>query len=79
MIHLDPLELLLLAYSFEVGKIILWFYLTWLEPRISSTKMKATRTRAHYLSQVLEAALDMGFVIVIGYGLILLSQSQALF
>ncbi|MGA8654969.1 MAG: hypothetical protein WB586_02375 [Chthoniobacterales bacterium] len=48
-------------------------------PRISSTKMKPTRTRAHYLSRVLEAALDMGLVIVIGYGLILLSQSQALF
>jgi len=39
--------------------------------------MKAIRKRAYELSPLLEGALDMVLVIVVGYGLILLSQSQA--
>jgi hypothetical protein len=40
-------------------------------------EMKATRKRAYKLSALLEAELVL--VIVVGYALILLSQSQALF
>jgi hypothetical protein len=41
--------------------------------------MKATRKKAYKPSPLLEAALEMVFVIVVGYALILLLQSQAVF
>jgi hypothetical protein len=41
--------------------------------------MKAARKRRDKLSGVMEAALDMALMMVVGYALILLSQSQALF
>jgi hypothetical protein len=41
--------------------------------------MKAARNTTDKLSRLLEAALDTALVIVIGYALILLSQSQGLF
>lgn len=43
---------------------------------MNSTKLKATTKRANKPSPLLEAALDIVLVIVVGYGLILLSQSQ---
>ncbi len=42
-------------------------------------EMKAARNTTYKLSRLLEAALDTALVIVIGYALILLSQSQGLF
>jgi hypothetical protein len=41
--------------------------------------MKAARKRTSKLSRLLEAALDAALVIAVGYALILLSLSQALF
>jgi hypothetical protein len=41
--------------------------------------MKAARKRTNKLSRLLEAALDTALMIVLGYGLILLSHSQAPF
>jgi len=41
--------------------------------------MKAAGKRTDKLSRVQEAAFDTALVIVVGYALILLSQSQALF
>jgi hypothetical protein len=73
------LDLQLLANPFEVRKITHWFYFGWLDPRISWTEMKAARKRTSKLSRLLEAALDAALVIAVGYALILLSLSQALF
>jgi hypothetical protein len=66
-------------YPFELEKITLWFYFAQLDPRISSTEMKAARKRTNKLSRLLQAALDTALMIVLGYGLILLSHSQAPF
>ncbi|HEY6840142.1 MAG TPA: hypothetical protein VI114_02935 [Chthoniobacterales bacterium] len=41
--------------------------------------MKADNKTKHHLARVLEVALDAALLIVIGYALVLLSQSQALF
>jgi hypothetical protein len=41
--------------------------------------MKAARKRKCQPSRLLEAALDAAFVIAVGYALIVLSQTQALF
>ena len=41
--------------------------------------MKADNKRKRHLTRLLEVALDAALLIVIGYALILLSQSQALF
>jgi hypothetical protein len=41
--------------------------------------MKADNKRKRRLARLLEVALDAALLIVIGYALILLSQSQALF
>jgi hypothetical protein len=41
--------------------------------------MKAVSKQTNKLSRLLEAALDMALVIVIGYALIVLAQSQPLF
>jgi RNA-binding protein YhbY len=41
--------------------------------------MKEAKEKTHKLSRLLEAALDTALVLVIGYALILLSQSQPLF
>ena len=42
-------------------------------------EMKEAKEKTHKLSRLLEAALDTALVLVIGYALILLSQSQPLF
>jgi hypothetical protein len=42
-------------------------------------EMKAANKRKHRQSRLLEVALDMALLIVIGYALVLLSQSQVLF
>jgi len=39
-------------------------------------EMKEARKTTHKLSRLLEAALDTAFVLVIGYALILISQSH---
>jgi hypothetical protein len=62
-----------------VGKITLWFYFASLDPRIDLMKMKAVSKQTNKLSRLLEAALDSALVVVIGYALILLAQSPALF
>jgi hypothetical protein len=41
--------------------------------------MKAARNTTDKLSRLLESALDTALVIVVGYAVILLSQSQGLF
>jgi RNA-binding protein YhbY len=41
--------------------------------------MKADNKRKHHLARLLEVALNAALLIVIGYALVLLSQSQALF
>jgi hypothetical protein len=41
--------------------------------------MKAANKRKHYLSRLLEVASDAALLIVIGYALVLLAQSQVLF
>jgi len=41
--------------------------------------VKAARKSTYKLSRLPEAALDTALVIVVGYALILLSQSQGLF
>jgi hypothetical protein len=42
-------------------------------------EMKAANKRKHRLSRLLEVALDTALLIVIGYALVLLSQSQVHF
>ena len=60
-------------------KIILWFHFTWLKPRIGLAEMKAARKKTSKESRLQEVAFDAAIVIVIGYALILLSQSGVLF
>jgi hypothetical protein len=67
------------ADSFESKKIILWFHFAQLKPRISLAGMKPARKKTSKPSRLLEVALDVAMVIVIGYALILLSQSKVLF
>ena len=43
------------------------------------SEMKAARKRTYKPYALLEAGLDVALVVIIGYALILLSQSQALF
>jgi hypothetical protein len=67
------------ADSFEPEKIILWFHFAYLKPRIRLGEMKAARKKTGKPSRLLEVAIDVAMVIVIGYALILLSQSKVLF
>jgi hypothetical protein len=50
-----------------------------LEDGYSLDKMKAANKTKQRLSRLLEVALDAALLIVIGYALVLLSQSQVLF
>ena len=68
-----------LAYPFRGGKDYPFVLFRLAGSAYRLDEMKEAREKIHKLSRLLEAALDTALVLVIGYALILLSQSQPFF